>query len=1732
MAEYIVYNNEMWKPVAEYTFTGEPEEFYLNPNRYLFVCNGARGGENASPGGTSYGIINLQQRQKFYAVVGGNGEGFKTHDEGKPNGGYNGGGKGGLTRGETVDWVLNPQTGEEDLVRINDDDICNSGTGGGGASDIRLSIDESYVVPPIINSLPEGYDEATCISSNMTQAIDLGYKVKSNTRVEVIMSSNGGDINGNTNTMIMLGYWTQSSNKMFLVLHDGSQPNNEYMAVQTPNTHWQPYVSFPWNEKVKVGFERQRFEVLKKNDIIYSENGSMGALVDAPISFAVFAMNSPGGFNYYSTLQLYDLKIYEGESLKHWYIPYAKSPSGEEISIDVSNITFSQGPRNWSDGDTINTTATLSSYLHTNEYIHVNTEYKRIRISFAMGSTNLLIVIHTYDANKTYLGRENFKWVPINKNKGDDIGDVYYTPKSNSVAYIRFDIYGFGTALQPTDITKFEMAYLEYDGDFECGLYDLIATKFYPSTSGDTMISCGVKQSKTQYRSNVPHTKYIKCIFRRTKQNIGEIQFKTLKFYDANDNEIVEESVSAIYEDGRALVCPNGQGPDKLITGNSKLCVTNWSNTNSDMAVTFTLAEEVDSGAIDHYIFATAGDYSGRDPYEWQFYVSADGSTWYELDRRVSYMTDTRNSFATYVINNPIPSEPINMAMLSRLIVANGSGGVSGDGKRTISGGPYGSWATRSISGVIGDDSVYWVVDADKHLGILPSQNSGSIFGQGEDADDRDGIYHQTTHWAYQASKANGHGGGGGGWYGGYASRGCASVVIPLSQTDGPDNEPTCGGSGSSYVVTESSYKPKYYLANVESTKSDFYMDAPLMVPNHAFDGASIKIYRQMSDTEMLSPDDKIIIPYTGGKQEFSLTKGTYRLKCWGGCTSNDYVAMVQGHCKGGYSEGVLTLKDDETLFAYVGSSNIVASCYTTSANKDLISGGKLVFNAAVSAIGYNGQNGPLIGGGATDLRIGTDSTYARVIVAGGAGGCSVQTTKHFGGSGGGLTGENAPFVSYGDSKGAGTQTLTPNQSYAHGNFGSGGSGTTSSNNYGPSGGNGWFGGNGVYINNSTANVQISSASGGSGYVLNEYSYKPSGYLLGEDYYLSSTYMEIGGNSSDEHGKMTYPNIEIDVIETSAVCDIICHDSEGYKVYDTTTDTWVLNLDVYDMTPETFDQYGVESSGIKSDDGLISPYKIYCYDRHDAGIEDIKLNVLPLELKVSTVEYTQAEILHQMCDYDSDENTYIFVTYAFKGIAENRRALIDISCDMTEVPSRENILYTIQFGIRNKPSSYYYPEKPEKTIEKVSLLNVSTGHDIPYKYKSYMHGFVLDSDVPVSSVLSSAAVEHKRNIYIACVINNTYIRFSRFNLIENTYHTIIDIPKTIFGFGNRNSFGGSLLVDDANMYYMHSYRGQYFKMLRIPFNDVTQYQLHSTSDSNYQCNAFGKMAWLDDHLIVMSSMNGIVTFNTQSYNFQTYPGGGAINNNSLMVTKYGIYTFNQAEYPAAPKCFDKQTKAYVSSRNITVSQGAFVEDGCAGKDDIIYIVRRGVLLVYRDHPDVAPELIESIPAPWANTEIMNVTYSDGALYCTMVSSSFLYMYDITSRKFYGIKMPFANGSNNDDSTYQHRPCAFKGLYFIAEMKMLTINYKKFAKYKVGQKDRELLIKTNSAHLHPWEYDERFVDVKDDGIHFHTGDISHELEVVDETNHIYVTKEDVDKPSEYRKLLQLKCEMPREEEDDG
>ena len=77
--KYLLYNNVLWEPYKTFTYTGEPEAFTLNSGTYLLVANGARGGNavwNAfrSWGGTTYGVLDLDHTQSFYAFVGGNGE--------------------------------------------------------------------------------------------------------------------------------------------------------------------------------------------------------------------------------------------------------------------------------------------------------------------------------------------------------------------------------------------------------------------------------------------------------------------------------------------------------------------------------------------------------------------------------------------------------------------------------------------------------------------------------------------------------------------------------------------------------------------------------------------------------------------------------------------------------------------------------------------------------------------------------------------------------------------------------------------------------------------------------------------------------------------------------------------------------------------------------------------------------------------------------------------------------------------------------------------------------------------------------------------------------------------------------------------------------------------------------------------------------------------------------------------------------------------------------------------------------------------------------------------------------------------------------------------------------------------------------------------------------------------------------------------------------------------------
>ena len=118
--------------------------------------------------------------------------------------------------------------------------------------------------------------------------------------------------------------------------------------------------------------------------------------------------------------------------------------------------------------------------------------------------------------------------------------------------------------------------------------------------------------------------------------------------------------------------------------------------------------------------------------------------------------------------------------------------------------------------------------------------------------------------------------------------------------------------------------------------------------------------------------DSVLNYAYTGSSQNVELLPGKYKLEAWG--AQGGYRSSTSYAGKGGYSVGTITLTANTKLYAYVGGSG----------NTGGTSGG---FNGGGKRDNYNG------GGGGTDFRIGSDSLYARVIVAGG-GGSDGATTR------------------------------------------------------------------------------------------------------------------------------------------------------------------------------------------------------------------------------------------------------------------------------------------------------------------------------------------------------------------------------------------------------------------------------------------------------------------------------------------------------------------------------------------------------------------------------------------------------------------------------------------------------------------------------------------------------------------------------------------------------------------
>ena len=243
---------------------------------------------------------------------------------------------------------------------------------------------------------------------------------------------------------------------------------------------------------------------------------------------------------------------------------------------------------------------------------------------------------------------------------------------------------------------------------------------------------------------------------------------------------------------------------------------------------------------------------------------------------------------------------------------------------------------------------------------------------------------------------------------------------------------------------------------------------------------------------------------YTGKVQEFIAPKtGSYTLECWGaqgGSYSTSYLGGL-----GGYSKGTINLTKGTKLFIYVGGQPDTNTS-TSASSSYKVEGG---FNGGGSSKTYSYSGTTTIGqggGGATDIRIGTNSFYARVIVAGGgAGSTSRSDCSSY--CGGGIT--SGAYNS--------TYQATQTSAGSKGSFGQGANATGSYNyKYGAGGGGGgWYGGG---VNTSVSDsdtTRCSQVGGGSGYVYTSStkSSYPSGCLLNDSHLLTDA-QTIAGNSS------------------------------------------------------------------------------------------------------------------------------------------------------------------------------------------------------------------------------------------------------------------------------------------------------------------------------------------------------------------------------------------------------------------------------------------------------------------------------------------------------------------------------------------------------------------------------------------------------------------------------------------
>lgn len=522
-------------------------------------------------------------------------------------------------------------------------------------------------------------------------------------------------------------------------------------------------------------------------------------------------------------------------------------------------------------------------------------------------------------------------------------------------------------------------------------------------------------------------------------------------------------------------------------------------------------------------------------------------------------------------------------------IYTGGVGSISGNGKAD-GGFPNGgsSWASSTSEGAgggggssdirIGTDSLYARVivaggggggGEDNETGGYGGGETGGTSGSGTPGSQTapSGYFGIGGHTSYDG------GGGGGGWYGAYPAGG---QTTPATGSSGSDTSGSPGGSGYVYTSATASNYPSgcllnssYYLSAAKTIAGNTSFTSPTgsSETGHSGNGycritvieckntalytrinnsmkKATAFYFKLNNNKMYGVGSAnyngsvMNFDYTGSVQTVTLAPGTYKLECWG-AQGGTYSSYIGGY--GGYSKGTITLTEATTVYISVGGAGSSSS----------------------TAAGFNGGGTGISsgrgGGGATDVRIGQNSLYSRVIVAGGGGGAGVTSANaNPCGCGGGEYGGDGYYndttgsYTIGQNRCGGSASQTAGgktwNTSTQATFGQGGNASGYSCG---GGGGGWYGGGGAYDSDSDSDGRWGG--GGSGYVYTSSTAKnyPNGCLLNSTHYLTNA-QTIAGNTS-----FTSPTGSAETGHTgSGFCRITNLNPTQYGLYVKTNSGW------------------------------------------------------------------------------------------------------------------------------------------------------------------------------------------------------------------------------------------------------------------------------------------------------------------------------------------------------------------------------------------------------------------------------------------------------------------------------------------------------------------------------------------------------------------------------------------------